>query len=35
MPARDFSPVPNVDLMAYVDAASPYYKSGVHESGIS
>jgi GNAT superfamily N-acetyltransferase len=35
IPARDFSPVPNVDLLAYVDAASPYYKSGVHESGIS
>jgi GNAT superfamily N-acetyltransferase len=35
IPARDFSPVPNVDLMAYVDAASPYYKGGVHESGIS
>lgn len=35
IPARDFSPVPNVDLLAYVDAASPYYKSGVHERGVS
>jgi GNAT superfamily N-acetyltransferase len=35
IPARDFSPVPNVDLMSYVDAASPYYKTGIHESGVS
>ena len=35
VPKRDFYPIPNVDLKAYVDGASPFYKPGVHESGIS
>jgi GNAT superfamily N-acetyltransferase len=35
VPKRDFFPIPNVDLKAYVDGASPFYRDGVHESGIS
>lgn len=35
VPQRDFFPIPNVDLKAYVDGASPFYREGVHESGIS
>jgi len=31
IPKRDFSPVEGVDLLAYIDAASPSYRPGAHE----